>query len=52
MEHQKAVALLKTVRYKSYIINNEGLLEPRTDLDSHLKSNELESDNIVFVRND
>ena len=49
-EHQKAVALLARVHYKSYIIDNEGALKLCTDLDNHLESNDLESDNIVFMK--
>jgi len=48
--HQKAVALLAAVGYKSYTIDEDGGLVLCTNLDAHLAQQQLESDNIVFKK--
>ncbi len=50
--HKKASVLLNKKGYKSHLINSSGDLVPCEDVDTYLNENDLDSDNIVFVRND
>jgi len=48
--HQAAANLLKELGYKTYIINKEGKQEVITDIGSYFAANDIESDNIVFIK--
>jgi len=49
-EHQKAKNLLEEKNFKCHLINANGELITTNDVDSYLKVNNLESDNLVFVK--
>lgn len=46
--HKKALNLLLSLGYNSYIIRNDGTIEPNSNIDNYLEAEKLESDNIVF----
>lgn len=46
--HQEATAVLKSLGYHTYIINDKGALEPLSDIDDYLVRQNLESDNVIF----
>jgi FkbM family methyltransferase len=46
--HGQAHQMLLNAGYQSHIINKDGTLTALNDIEQHLKSNELESDNIVY----
>lgn len=46
--HKKALELLLSLGYYSYLINNEGGINPIMNIDHYLETENLESDNIVF----
>jgi FkbM family methyltransferase len=48
--HKKALNLLLSLGYNSYIITNEGTIEPIYNIDNYLETEKLESDNIVFKK--
>jgi FkbM family methyltransferase len=48
--HQSAVIQMQNLNYKTYTINSLGSLEDVGDLDTYLIHNNLESDNIVFIK--
>ncbi len=48
--HKKAMELLLSLYYNSYIIANDGSLKQLDEIDNYLIENKLESDNIVFVK--
>jgi FkbM family methyltransferase len=49
--HQDAANLLRAMGYESFIIDREGKLLAVPDLNKYLLRNNLESDNIVFQKN-
>lgn len=49
--HMKAVDMLKEWGYASHIINNDGVLETVDDVNGYFGKNKIESDNIVFIKN-
>ncbi len=49
--HQKAIKLIKSFLYKSYIINDLGQLEACDNIDDYFNKNNIESDNIVLMKN-
>jgi FkbM family methyltransferase len=49
--HKKGVQLLKNIGYATYVINDAGKLETIIDIDAYLVKEQLESDNIVIVKN-
>jgi FkbM family methyltransferase len=46
--HKKALDLLCGLGYKTYIIKKSGFLEPISNIDNYLETENLESENIVF----
>ncbi len=48
--HKKALDLLSSLGYNSYIIKNDGTIEPITKIDNYLNAEKLDSDNIVFKK--
>ena len=46
--HKKATELLRSIGYKSYLINAEGKLTLTEKIDPHFQLNNIDSDNIVF----
>jgi FkbM family methyltransferase len=48
--HRGAASLLKSFHYDSFIINKEGHLERCENIEDHIQSHNLESDNIVFCK--
>ena len=48
--HKKALDLLLSLGYSSFIIKNSGNLEQIADIDKYLADEKLESDNVVFVK--
>ena len=50
VNHQKAAHFLNSFGFKSFLINEDGDLEPCTDIEEYLARNNLESDNIVFSK--
>lgn len=50
--HEVATAFMTSLGYKTYFINNSGLLTPieATEITAYLSDQELESDNIVFKK--
>ncbi len=49
--HMKAVDMLKEWGYASHVINNDGMLEAADDVSGYFGQNKIESDNIVFIKN-
>jgi FkbM family methyltransferase len=50
VQHREAVNLLKELQYKTYIIDQQGLLKPIDDIEHYLEENKLESDNIILKK--
>lgn len=48
--HSNALQGLNDLGYKAHIINKNGKLEPVSDVKGYLKANNIDSDNIVFVK--
>lgn len=48
--HQRAVKLLRSWGYVSFLISKEGRCRPVSDIENALRINGLNSDNIVFVK--
>ncbi len=48
--HRKATEMLKSIGYKTMLINKNGNLKSCEDIEAYLEEFELESDNIVFVK--
>jgi FkbM family methyltransferase len=48
--HKKALELLLSLGYHSFIIKNDGSIEPISNIDDYLEIEKLESENIVFKR--
>lgn len=49
--HQDAINLLEKLGYQSFIIDQNGHLEPIVDLNGYFQEKQLESDNVVFQKN-
>lgn len=49
--HQNAIKLLERLGYQSFMIGQNGQLEPVADLNAHFVEKQLESDNVVFQKN-
>lgn len=49
--HMKAVNMLKEWGYAAHVINNAGKLEPADDVSGYFSGHNIESDNIVFIKN-
>ncbi|MBK8723011.1 MAG: hypothetical protein IPL95_12310 [Saprospiraceae bacterium] len=45
-----ALNALLNIGYKSHIIDKDGNLEPINNVDNYLINNNLESDNVVFIK--
>lgn len=50
VSHKKALDLLRAMGYASHIINDDGTLDKIHDIDEHLNIQNLDSDNIVFLK--
>lgn len=48
--HQRAVEFFKSIGYATFVINQDGDLVAEQNLDDYLRLRNLESDNIVFVK--
>ena len=48
--HVDALNALLNIGYKSHIIDKDGNLEPINNVDNYLINNNLESDNVVFIK--
>ncbi len=48
--HKKALTLLEAIGYTPHIINDDGSLQETDLIDEYLKIQELESDNIIFLK--
>jgi hypothetical protein len=48
--HKKALEILLSIGYHSYVINNDGSIELIAHIDYYLENKKLESDNIVFKK--
>lgn len=48
--HKLAVDLLRSMGYQSYSIDDDGQLQPVSNLDQYLSAKGIESDNIIFRR--
>lgn len=48
--HMKAVSLMRSLNYTTYIINHNGLLEVVNDIDASMHAAKLDSDNVVFKK--
>ncbi len=49
-EHRKALELLRQTGYRTYILDQEGVLQSTADIEQHLEKSGLESDNIIFKK--
>ena len=47
--HTRAAAILYTLGYQSYLIQNNGTLQPIADIPTYLLANGIDSENVVFV---
>jgi FkbM family methyltransferase len=49
--HKEAYDILTNLNYQPHTINQTGLLEKMTDIDTYFNTNGLDSDNFVFLKN-
>ena len=50
--HKKAVELMRSLDYNTFIINSAGVLEEVNDIDASMHDAKLDSDNVVFKKNE
>jgi FkbM family methyltransferase len=48
LSHKKAVELMRSIGYKSYIFSQKATLEEVNDIDNYLASENMDSENVVF----
>ena len=48
LSHKKAVELMRSIGYKSYIFSQKATLEEVDDIDNYLASENMDSENVVF----
>lgn len=48
--HRRAAQMLKTNHYRSYVSDLDGNLHPVSNIDNYLKKGEIDSENIIFMK--
>ncbi|WP_118953539.1 FkbM family methyltransferase [Taibaiella helva] len=49
-EHSKAVSMLREKGYRTFLLGHEGDMQETADIEAHLRSGGLESDNIILSK--